>query len=212
MIDLKLTEAQLDELHQAASENPRARARRKCWVVYLRGKGYACREIADVVRVDADTVTEYARKYRDGGLFGLLAEDYRRPDGRLDGHAERLKEVFKQRPPHTVSQAIEMIEQETGVRLKPSAGRALLRKLGLRFRRCGLVPGKAPEQRAPTLQRLGRLRPDPARGRHADQRHRRQPSDVLRVVGQDCQRLCRHGVAHYAGAGQCPLPEMPVSL
>ncbi len=92
MIDLKLTEAQLDELHQAASENPRARARRKCWVVYLRGKGYACREIADVVRVDADTVTEYARKYRDGGLFGLLAEDYRRPDGRLDGHAERLKE------------------------------------------------------------------------------------------------------------------------
>jgi len=145
MIDLKLTEAQLDELHQAASENPRARARRKCWVVYLRGKGYACREIADVVRVDADTVTEYARKYRDGGLFGLLAEDYRRPDGRLDGHAERLKEVFKQRPPHTVSQAIEMIEQETGVRLKPSAGRALLRKLGLRFRRCGLVPGKAPD-------------------------------------------------------------------
>ena len=145
MIDLKLTEAQLDELHQAASENPRARARRKCWVVYLRGKGYACREIADVVRVDADTVTEYARKYRDGGLFGLLAEDYRRPDGRLDGHAERLKEVFKQRPPHTVSQAIEMIEQETGVRLKPSAGRAVLRKLGLRFRRCGLVPGKAPD-------------------------------------------------------------------
>ena len=50
------------------------------------------------------------------------------PDGRLDGHAgDRLKEVFKQRPPHTVSQAIERIEQETGVRLKPCAGRALLR-------------------------------------------------------------------------------------
>lgn len=145
MIDLELTEAQLDELHKEASENPRERARRKCWVVYLRGKGYPCREIADVVRVDSDTVTAYVRKYRDGGLPGLLAEDYRPPGGRLDGHAERLKEVFKQRPPHTVNQAIEMIEQETGVHLKPSACRAFLRKLGLKYRRCGLVPGKTLE-------------------------------------------------------------------
>ncbi|MDD1649399.1 MAG: hypothetical protein LUO80_03265 [Methylococcaceae bacterium] len=66
MIDLKLTEAQFDEFHKAASENPRARARRQCWVVYyLRGKGYACGEIADVGRVDADTVTAYARQYGD---------------------------------------------------------------------------------------------------------------------------------------------------
>jgi transposase len=143
MIDLKLTEAQLDELHKEASENPCARARKKCWVVYLKGKRYAHQEIADVVRVDCDTVTEYLRKYRDGGLPGLLAEDYRKPEGRLDEYAERLKKVFEASPPHTVGQAAEVIERETGLRLKPSACRAFLRKLGLRFRCCGLVPGKA---------------------------------------------------------------------
>ena len=58
MIDLKVTEAQLDELPKEASGNPCARARKKCWVVYHQGKGYAHREIADVVRVDEDTVTE----------------------------------------------------------------------------------------------------------------------------------------------------------
>ena len=114
-------------------------------MVYLREKGYACQETADVVRVDADTVTEYVRKYRDGGLQGLLAEGYRLPGGRLDGHAEPLKERFRKRPPHTVNQAIEMIEQETGVRLKPSACRKFLHQLGLKPRRCGLVPGKALE-------------------------------------------------------------------
>ena len=145
MIDLKLTEAQLDLLHKEASENPCARARKKCWVVYLKGKRYAHQEIADVVRVDCDTVTEYLRKYRDGGLPGLLAEDYRQPTGQLDGHAERLKKVFETSPPHTVNQAIEVIGQETGVRLKPSACRDFMRKLGMRFRRCGLVPGKAPD-------------------------------------------------------------------
>jgi len=145
MIDLELTEAQLDELHKEASENPSARGRKKCWVVYFKGKGYAHQEVADVMRVDGDTVTDYLRKYRDGGLPGLLAENYRQREGQLDAHAERLKAVFKKRPPHTVNQAIEMIEKETGRRLKPSACRAFLRKLGMKFRRCGLVPGKAPD-------------------------------------------------------------------
>ena len=83
------------------------------------------------------------RKYRDGGLPGLLAEHYRKGEGPLDAHAERLKKVFENSPPHTVNQAIEVIERETGVRLKHSACRAFLRKLGMKCRRCGLVPGKA---------------------------------------------------------------------
>ena len=145
MIDLNLTEKQLGELHKEASENPNARARKKCWVVYLRGKGFAHREIADVVRVDGDTVTNYVRKYRDGGLPLLLAEDYHKGGGQLDGHADRLKKVFKDNPPHKVNQAIEVIERETGIRLKHSACRDFLRKLGMEYRRCGLVPGKAPD-------------------------------------------------------------------
>ena len=145
MIDLDLTEKQLDELHKEASENPSARARKKCWVVYLHGKGFAHREIADVVRVDGDTVTNYVQKYRDGGLPMLLADDYRKGGGQLDAHADRLKKVFEDSPPHTVNQAIEVIERETGVRLKHSACRDFLRKLGMKCRRCGLVPGKAPD-------------------------------------------------------------------
>ena len=143
MINFELTEEQLAELHKEASENPSASARKKCWVVYLKGMRYAHRKIANVMRVDGDTVTEYLRKYRDGGLAGLLAEHYRKHGGQLDAHEERLKEVFKKHPPHTVNQAIEVIGQETGVRLKHSACRAFLRKLGMKCRRCGLVPGKA---------------------------------------------------------------------
>jgi len=143
MIEPELTKEQLDELYKEATENPNARARKKCWVVYLKGKGYAHREVAEVVRVDRDTVTEYLGKYRNGGLPGLLAENYHKREGRLDVHAERLKELFKERPPPTVNQARERIEQETGVSLKPSACRAFLKKIGMKCRRCGLVPGKA---------------------------------------------------------------------
>jgi len=64
------------------------------------------------------------RKYRDGDLPRLLTEDYRKGSGRLDAHSERLKRFFEDTPPHTVNQAIEMIERETRLRLKNSACRA----------------------------------------------------------------------------------------
>ncbi len=139
MIDLKLTEEQLDELHKGASGNSCKGARKKCRVVYLKGKGYAYPEIAKVVRVDQDTITDYVRKYRDGGLPGLLAEHSRQRKGQVDAHADRLRQVFENSPPHTANQAIEVIERETGVRLKHSACRAFLRKLGMKCRRCGFA-------------------------------------------------------------------------
>jgi len=143
VIKLDLTEHQFDELYRESSKNSSERARRKCLVVYLRGKGISRREVADIVRVDEDTVTEYVRRYSEGGLAQLLLDDYRGPKGSLDDHKEHLKGVFEANPPHTVNEAIAVIEKETGVRLKHSGCRSFLQKLGLRCRRCGLVPGKA---------------------------------------------------------------------
>ena len=143
MIHLELSKEHLDELHKQATENSCVRSRKKCWVVYLKGNGYTHLEIARVVRVTEDSITEYLKKYRDGGLPGLLAENYRKGNGQLDAHASKLKEIFEKNPPHTVNQAIEVTERETQVRLKPSACRAFLLKLGMKCRRCGLIPGNA---------------------------------------------------------------------
>jgi hypothetical protein len=56
MITLKLSEKQLDDLYEGMSSNANPRARKKCLIVYLRAKGHPCHEIADIVRVDEDTV------------------------------------------------------------------------------------------------------------------------------------------------------------
>ncbi len=145
MIKLNLSDEQLSELHGEAMKNVCPRARKKCWVVYLRGKGFSNVVIADLVKVDVDSVTNYVKKYQAGGLPLLLKEDYRKPKGRMDDYQEQLKRLFKAHPPRTVNEAIEMIERETGISLAPSTCRDVLKKLGLRFRRCGLVPGKALE-------------------------------------------------------------------
>ena len=137
-----MTEKQLDELFPEMTLNKNSRARKKCLVVYLRKKGYQREEVAELLRIDEDTVTNYTKKYDESGLQGLLEENYHHPKSQLEPYTEQLKELFKKQVPHTVNQAIEMIEKETGICLKPSACREFLRKIGMKCRRCGVVPGK----------------------------------------------------------------------
>ena len=143
MITLKLSEEQLDDLYEGLSSNANPRARKKCLIVYLRAKGRSCHEIADIVRVNEDTVTNVVKKYSQGGLTSLLMDGYRKPKSQLESYSARLKELFEKQAPHTVNQAIEIIFEETGVRLKHSACQSFLKKIGMKCRRCGLVPGKA---------------------------------------------------------------------
>ena len=143
MIILELTEKQLDELYDEMLSNISLLARKKCLIIYLRAKGYSRCEIADIARVDEDTVTNHVKTFSDGGLQGLLKANYYKPKSQLEPYVEQLKKLFEKNPPHTVNHAIELIFEQTGVRLKHSACQAFLKKMGMKCRRCGLVPGKA---------------------------------------------------------------------
>ncbi len=76
MIILKLTEKQLDELYDEMLSNTSSFARKKCLILYLRVKGYSRSEIADIARVDEDTVTNHVKIFADSGLQGLLKTNY----------------------------------------------------------------------------------------------------------------------------------------
>lgn len=99
MITLELTEHQLDELYEGLSSNSNPFARKKCLTVYLRAKGYPREAIADIARVDPDTVTNHVKSYTDGGLQGLLKNHYRQPESQLEPHAAELKALFKKKHP-----------------------------------------------------------------------------------------------------------------
>jgi transposase len=143
MIILELTEKQVNELYDEMLSNTSSLARKKCLILYLRAKGYSRREIADIARVDEDTVTNHVKIFADSGLPGLLKSNYYQPKSQLEPYVEQLKKLFENNPPHTVNQAIELIFEQTGVRLRNSACQAFLKKMGMKYRRCGWVLGKA---------------------------------------------------------------------
>ncbi len=98
MITLELTEQQLDELYDGMSSNDSpSSGRKRCLIVYLRAKRYPREAVADIARVDPDSVTHYVKKYIDGGLQGLLKDNYRSPKSQLEAHAGELKELFEKK-------------------------------------------------------------------------------------------------------------------
>ncbi|SJM89956.1 helix-turn-helix domain-containing protein [Crenothrix polyspora] len=129
MITLQLTNDQKVELYDNAFSNTNPKIRKKCFIVYLRSMGYSRQEIALIMKVDEDTVTNQVKLYATGGLPLLLKDNYRTPKSQLEPYIPQLKELFDKQPPHTVNQAIDMIEKETGVSLKNSACREFLKKL-----------------------------------------------------------------------------------
>lgn len=143
MINIEITKEALDSIYHEMMTSPSVRARKKLMVIYLKGMGMSHQDIAALVRVDQDTVTNYLKQYNQDGLEGLLIDNYRIPTCQLEPYIPQLKEIFEQEPPHTVNHAIEIIFDNTGIRLKHSACRDFLKQIGLKRRRAGLVPGKA---------------------------------------------------------------------
>ena len=104
-----MIEKQLDELFPEMTLNTNSRVRIKCLVVYLRKKGYQRKEIAQIARIDEDTVTNYTKKYDESGLQGLLEENYHQPKSQLEPYTEQLKELFKKQVHHTVNRAYPVV-------------------------------------------------------------------------------------------------------
>src|SRR5450759_2692351 len=106
-----MTEEQLDELFPEMTLNPNPRVRKKCLVVYLRKKGYRREEVAELLRIDEDTVTNYTKKYDERGLPGLLEENYHQPKSQLEPYTEQLKAVSYIHLTLPTNRAIEMIDK-----------------------------------------------------------------------------------------------------
>ena len=75
---------------------------------------------------------------------------YQGPTSELDAHASTLETYFKDHPPRTVAEAQQAIKERTGIERRPTQVQAFLKRLGMKCRKVGYVPGHAatPEKRA----------------------------------------------------------------
>lgn len=79
--------------------------------------------------VSKATVERYVALFRRSGIPGLREFLWVRPVSVLEKHRSALEPEFRERPPHTVAEAIRRIEALTGVRRKETQVRAFLKKV-----------------------------------------------------------------------------------
>jgi transposase len=150
MIKIEFTPEEIDTLAYERYHYPDPKVQKKLDVLYLKSMGLEHQEICKICRISKTTLTTYLRQYQDGGLEKLKETNYVGQPSELQEHETTLKEYFEKHPPQTSAEAMNAIEKLTGLKRSPTQVRAFMRRIGMRCRMVGYVPGKAanPEKQA----------------------------------------------------------------
>ncbi len=143
MIHVDFTPEQIDTLHQERFHHPHPRVQLKMEAVFLKSQGLPHHDICRLVRISENTLRSYLRQFQEGGAERLKRTDWAGTASELDAHRETLEDHFRQNPPRSTAEAAAAIERITGARRGLTQVRKFLKRLGLSYRKVGMIPAKA---------------------------------------------------------------------
>ena len=150
MLDYRLDQHELAELRAAHRATRDVREAYRINAVILLGKGRTPADVADALLIDPDTAREYFKRYKKGGLDGLLRMSYIGSEALLDDM--QLFELDEHLQSHlylTAEAVARHVQKRWEVRYTPSGMTAVLHRLGYVYKKATLEPGKHP---APEVQ------------------------------------------------------------
>jgi len=113
-------------------------------VLWLKHNNLAHKTIGRLAGVSVNTVTEYICVYNEGGVEKLREVNFYRPQSELMEFKTSIETYFKEHPPASIKEAIDKIEEITGLkRSKTQVRKFLTEQLGFKWRKVGVVPAKA---------------------------------------------------------------------
>lgn len=145
MRDYRLTEQEIADLRGAHRATRDVREAYRINAVILLGKGRTPSDVADALLIDPDTVRDYYKRYKNGGIDELLRMSFVGSEALLD--AGQLAELDAHLQTHlyqTAESVARYVEQRWGVRYTASGMTAVLHRLGYRYKKAKLEPGKHP--------------------------------------------------------------------
>jgi len=96
-------------------EHPDPRVQQRMEVVWLISQGETRKRAGILAGVSMATVGRYIAVFRQGGVEGLRRFQWEGPKSDLEAHRPALEVEFRERPPHTVAEACQRIQELTGV-------------------------------------------------------------------------------------------------
>jgi transposase len=137
-------QAQLQELARTTKD---AKTAIRIRVILALNKGYTHKEVADILLLDEDTVTKWAKKYAKRQFFSdWLRETHKGYDGKLTHDQQiELERHVEAEPITDALTIVEFIRARYGHTYTVNGATKLLHRLGFVYKHTTLVPGKLNE-------------------------------------------------------------------
>ena len=123
------TEEDLSALQYERYHHPHPRVQQKMEVLWLKSQGLTQEEVARLAGVSRRSVVRYLTEFQEGGVAALRRLSFRKPQSELMRHQDDLETYFRNNPPVSVAQALQVIEQRTGIRRGETQVREFLKKV-----------------------------------------------------------------------------------
>ena len=141
MRQFEFTEEQQAVIARERFYHPNPRVQRRMEMLWLKCHGETHERIAELTGVGRRTVQRVLDIFEAGGLDAVRSFHEKGRENGLTPHQESLEAAFRERPPRTVAEACNRIEELTGVHRGPTQVRKFLRDtLGLNWRKVAAVP------------------------------------------------------------------------
>ena len=148
MIHIDFTRAEQDQLYEASVRHDKPLVRERALALYLKSLGFAHQDICEVCRITRATLSKYLKLYQEGGFAKLQVINYQGRVSDLDAYTDEITDEFKKRPPRSSAEAADRIEKITGIKRSSNAVREWIKRLGMKYIKAAVIPGKTGEHLA----------------------------------------------------------------
>jgi transposase len=143
MSGLKFTGEDRKLLNHERFHHPHPRVQLKMEVLWLKSQNLPVNLICKLADISPNTLRKYCQQYQNGGIEELRKINFNRPKSELELHKITIREYLELNPPATINQAVQQIENLTGIKRSPSQIRFFLKSIGMRCLKVGGIPSKA---------------------------------------------------------------------
>ncbi len=144
MIQLEITKQELVDIAEAIDDPATTeKVKRKLFALRMHHEGAKAGFIAKVLNVHQNSITNYLKEYRDGGLSATVEDRYYRPLSALAPYEQCLKCQFSIRPVRDAKEAVSRIESFCQIKISESQARRFMKRIVMKLRKACPIPGKA---------------------------------------------------------------------
>jgi transposase len=141
---LILTEDERTEITRRYKTEKNVRFRERLHCLLLKDQGYSNQEVARLLQVRRETITDWLHLYEDGGLDPLCRLEVGGSDGFLS--AEQSEKLVAELDTHrfqSAKQVAAWVQEEFGISYSERGMRQVLQRLGYSCQKVHLVPAQA---------------------------------------------------------------------